>query len=204
MYIVDDKEAIRDSLVWLAGSLAMAVAAFDSAEAFLTAIEHGFAEDKQGDCLLLDVRMPEMSGVELFDILVSRNMTKRLPVIFLSGHVDVRTAVDTLKRGAFDFFEKPFDDVKLMHRIAEAFAASREAGDSGIVRDRLSTLSQREREVLDLIVAGKINKVIGDKLGISIRTVEVHRSNIFSKMRVKSAVELIRLLRSTVTLEAGA
>jgi two-component system response regulator DctR len=116
-------------------------------------------------------------------------------VIFLTGHGDVPMAVDTLKHGAFDFFEKPFNDNKLMDRVQEAFAASREAGASAIVQERLATLSAREREVLDLILAGKMNKVIADDLGISMRTVEVHRAHIFDKMQVKTAVELARLLK---------
>ena len=104
-------------------------------------------------------------------------------------------AVDSLKRGAFDFFEKPFNDNRLMDRVQEALAASRAAGDQAAVQARLDLLSAREREVLNLILAGKINKVIADELGISIRTVEVHRSHIFDKMNVKTAVELARLLK---------
>jgi two-component system response regulator DctR len=116
-------------------------------------------------------------------------------VIFLTGHGDVPMAVDMLKRGAFDFFEKPFNDNKLMDRVEEALAASRQAGETAAVRGRLAALSAREREVLDLILDGKMNKVIADKLGISMRTVEVHRAHIFDKMHVKTAVELARLLK---------
>jgi two-component system response regulator DctR len=151
--------------------------------------------DPHGDCVLLDVRMPGMNGIAVFDQLVARGLLPRLPVIFLTGHGDVPMAVDSLKRGAFDFFEKPFNDNDLMDRVEEALAASRLAGESAAVRARLGTLSAREREVLDLILAGKMNKVVADELGISMRTVEVHRAHIFDKMQVKTAVELAGLLK---------
>jgi two-component system response regulator DctR len=131
----------------------------------------------------------------LFDQLAARELTQSFPVIFLTGHGDVPMAVDSLKRGAFDFFEKPFNDNKLMDRVQEALAASEQAAASAGVRARLAALSTREREVLDLILDGKMNKVIADKLGISMRTVEVHRAHIFDKMNVKTAVELARLLK---------
>jgi len=139
--------------------------------------------------------MPDVSGVALFNQLQERGLTQRLPVIFLTGHGDVPMAVDMLKNGAFDFFEKPFNDNKLMDRVQEALAASREAGALAEVESRLAALSLRDREVLDLILAGKMNKVIADQLGISMRTVEVHRAHIFDKMNVKTAVELARLLK---------
>jgi len=145
--------------------------------------------------VLLDVRMPGLNGVALFEALARYGLTQRLPVIFLTGHGDVPMAVDTLKRGAFDFFEKPFNDNKLMDRALEALEASRQAGSVALVHARLATLSTREHEVLDLIMAGNMNKVIADKLGISMRTVEVHRAHIFDKMNVKSAVELACLLK---------
>ncbi len=124
-----------------------------------------------------------------------RGLLPRLPVIFLTGHGDVPMAVDSLKRGAFDFFEKPFNDNQLMDRVDQALAASRAAAVSDQVRMLLATLSAREREVLDLILAGKMNKVVADELGISMRTVEVHRAHIFDKMQVKTAVELAGLLK---------
>lgn len=195
LHIVDDEEVIRDSLTWLANSRNIPVAAYDSGEAFLDAINCPSIFDPRGDCLLLDVRMPVTSGVALFDALALRDLTRRFPVIFLTGHGDVPMAVDTLKRGAFDFFEKPFNDNKLMDRVEEALAASRQAGDSAAIQARLAALSAREQEVLDLILGGKMNKVIADKLGISMRTVEVHRAHIFDKMHVKTAVELARLLK---------
>jgi two-component system, LuxR family, response regulator DctR len=195
LHIVDDEEVIRDSLTWLAQSRSIAATAYESGAAFLEAFDSDNDFDPRGDCVLLDVRMPDISGAALFDMLAARGLTQRLPVIFLTGHGDVPMAVDTLKRGAFDFFEKPFNDNKLMDRIEEALAASREAGAEAAIEARLTTLSTREREVLDLILAGKMNKVIADELGISMRTVEVHRAHIFDKMNVKTAVELARLLK---------
>jgi two-component system, LuxR family, response regulator DctR len=195
LHIVDDEEAIRDSLTWLARSRSIASSAHESGAAFLAALDRASGFDPGGECLLLDVRMPDMSGAALFDTLAARGLTQRLPVIFLTGHGDVPMAVDTLKRGAFDFFEKPFNDNKLMDRVEEALAASRTAGTADKVHARLASLSAREREVLDLILVGKMNKVIADELGISMRTVEVHRAHIFGKMNVKTAVELARLLK---------
>jgi two-component system response regulator DctR len=193
LHIVDDEDVIRDSLAWLAQSRGIAARGYASAQAFLDAIDGQF--DADGDCILLDVRMPGMNGVAVFDQLSARSLTARLPVIFLTGHGDVPMAVDTLKRGAFDFFEKPFNDNQLMDRVQEALAVSRRAGEAAAVQARLSSLSAREREVLDLILAGKMNKVVADKLGISMRTVEVHRAHIFDKMQVKTAVELAGLLK---------
>jgi two-component system response regulator DctR len=195
LHIIDDEEAVRDSLSWLAQSCGIAATVHDSAEKFLAWINAGVAFDPCGDCVLLDVRMPGLSGVALFDALAARELTQRLPVIFLTGHGDVPMAVDSLKRGAFDFFEKPFNDNKLMQRVQEALSASMQAGIRAAVHARLATLSAREREVLDLILIGKMNKVIADKLGISMRTVEVHRAHIFDKMNVKTAVELAGLLK---------
>jgi two-component system response regulator DctR len=195
LHIVDDEEVIRDSLTWLARSRGIAASAYESGEAFLARLDGAIEFDACGECILLDVRMPDISGVALFDILAARGLTHQLPVIFLTGHGDVPMAVDTLKRGAFDFFEKPFNDNKLMDRVQEALAASLEASETAAVQARLAGLSTREREVLDLILEGKMNKVIADQLGISMRTVEVHRSHIFDKMNVKTAVELARLLK---------
>ncbi|MES2130483.1 MAG: response regulator [Pseudomonadota bacterium] len=193
LHIVDDEEAVRDALLWMARSRDIGARSYASAEAFLDAL--GPAIDAGGECVLLDVRMPGMNGVAMFNELATRQLTARLPVIFLTGHGDVPMAVDTLKRGAFDFFEKPFNDNALMDRVEQALAASRVAGEAAAVQARLATLSTREREVLDLILAGKMNKVVADELGISMRTVEVHRAHIFDKMQVKTAVELAGLLK---------
>ena len=194
LHIVDDEEVIRDSLLWLAKSRDIAATTYESGNAFLSSLDGKIKFDPQGECVLLDVRMPVISGVALFETLAMRGLAQRLPIIFLTGHGDVPMAVDTLKRGAFDFFEKPFNDNKLMDRVQEALAASQQAGAMAAVHTRLAALSVREREVLGLIMDGKMNKVIADQLGISMRTVEVHRAHIFDKMDVKTAVELARLL----------
>jgi two-component system response regulator DctR len=199
LHIVDDEDVIRDALEWLAQSRGLAARGYAGGQAFLDALDARPAGDAQGaqsgECVLLDVRMPGMNGIAVFDQLVARGLLARLPVIFLTGHGEVPMAVDSLKRGAFDFFEKPFNDNQLMDRVEEALARSRQAAASGAVRERLATLSAREREVLDLILAGNMNKVVADKLGISMRTVEVHRAHIFDKMQVKTAVELAGLLK---------
>jgi len=202
LHIVDDEDVIRDALEWLAQSRGLAARGYAGGQAFLDALDalgapagDAAAQGASGDCVLLDVRMPGMNGIAVFDQLVARGLLARLPVIFLTGHGDVPMAVDSLKRGAFDFFEKPFNDNQLMDRIEEAMAASRKAAAAAAVHARLATLSAREREVLDLILAGNMNKVVADKLGISMRTVEVHRAHIFDKMQVKTAVELAGLLK---------
>jgi two-component system response regulator DctR len=192
LHIVDDEDVIRDALAWLAQSRGLAVRSHAGGQAFLDGVG---APDPEGDCVLLDVRMPDMNGIAVFDQIISRGWLARMPVIFLTGHGDVPMAVDSLKRGAFDFFEKPFNDNQLMDRVDQALLAARNAASAAQVQARLATLSAREREVLDLILAGKMNKVVADELGISMRTVEVHRAHIFDKMQVKTAVELAGLLK---------
>jgi two-component system response regulator DctR len=145
------------------------------------------------------MRMPGMNGMALFELLIERGLTERLPVIFLTGHADVASAVAAVKRGAFDFVEKPFSDNALVDRIEQALTKSaaaleREHGARAL-RARLAELTEREREVMRLVVAGRPNKLIADELDISVRTVEVHRSRVFEKMDVRSAVELANLLR---------
>jgi len=193
VHIVDDDEAIRDALSWLLQSRDVQAETWESAEDFLAAWTPLMA-----GCLLLDIRMEGMTGLELFDRLRERGC--RLPVIFLTGHGDVPIAVSALKKGARDFVEKPFNDNDLVDRVIEALAfdaeqRAREAGQASVTA-RLATLTQRERQVMDLVVGGKLNKVIADDLGISMRTVEVHRAHVFEKMGVKTAVELARLLAS--------
>ncbi|WP_431856593.1 response regulator transcription factor [Azospirillum sp.] len=191
VHIVDDDEAIRDALSWLLQSRDVQAETWETAGDFLGA----WTPDLAG-CLLLDIRMEGMTGLELFDRLRERGC--RLPVIFLTGHGDVPIAVSALKKGARDFVEKPFNDNDLVDLVIEALAfdaeqRAREAGQASVTA-RLATLTQRERQVMDLVVAGKLNKVIADDLGISMRTVEVHRAHVFEKMGVKTAVELARLL----------
>ena len=150
-------------------------------------------------CLLLDMRMTGMSGLSLFNRMLERNQIEAIPVIFLTGHADVPTAVDTVKRGAFDFCEKPFSDNALVDRVEQALALSAEhlavLQEREAVRSRLGELTDREKDVMKLVVEGVPNKLIADQLDISVRTVEVHRARVFDKMQVKSAVELANLLR---------
>lgn len=191
VFIVDDDEAIRDALTWLLQSRGVTAEAFDSAEAFLARWQPDLA-----GCLLLDIRMSGMSGLDLFERL--RDVQSRIPVIFLTGHGDVPMAVGALKRGARDFVEKPFNDNELVDRVIEALEwdARRRAdeADNATVAARLELLTARERQVMDLVLAGKLNKVIADELGITMRTVEVHRAHVFEKMGVKTAVELAQML----------
>jgi two-component system response regulator DctR len=192
-HIVDDDEAIRDALSWLFQSRGVATASWPSAEAFLA----DYDEVMRG-CLVLDVRMAEMSGLELFDRLLALGCA--MPAIFLTGHGDVPLAVAAVKRGAFDFIEKPFNDNDLANRVIEALAIDAAAlqarATQASLASRLANLTTREREVMELILGGKLNKVIADQLNIAIRTVEVHRARIFEKMGVRSAVELAGLLSS--------
>jgi two-component system, LuxR family, response regulator DctR len=201
VYLVDDEEVLRDALAWLLRSRRLLSEGFASAEAFVALLDarRGSPWPTAPSCLLLDVRMPGMSGLALFDQLVERGLTQALPVIFLTGHGDVPTAVAAVKRGAFDFVEKPFSDNALVDRIEQALTASRQhleaARSKGQVARWLAELTDREREVMQLVIEGKPNKLVADALGISVRTVEVHRARVFDKMNVKSAVELANLLR---------
>ena len=204
VYIVDDDAEVREALAWLLRSRRVLSEAFASAEAFETMLAERSASglmQRQPCCLLLDVRMPGgMSGLALFDKMVERGDTAGMPVIFLTGHADVPTAVATVKRGAFDFCEKPFSDNQLVDRIQAALELSARHIEACRARhelqDRLADLTDRERDVMRLVVEGLPNKLIADQLDISVRTVEVHRARVFDKMQVKSAVELANLLRS--------
>jgi two-component system, LuxR family, response regulator DctR len=199
VYIVDDDAGVREALAWLLRSRRVPSECYDSAESF-AAMLHSRPPQRQPCCLLLDVRMPGMSGLALFDQLAERGDIAAMPVIFLTGHADVPTAVATVKRGAFDFCEKPFSDNLLVDRIQAALAQSasylQERRAQHELQDRVAELTERERDVMRLVVEGLPNKLIADQLDISVRTVEVHRSRVFDKMQVKSAVELANLLRS--------
>ena len=190
VYIVDDDEAIRDSLKWLLESRGLKAELYTSAETFLNAFNSGFC-----GCLVLDVRMPGMNGLDLHRELQARAST--LSVIFITGHGDVPMAVSALKNGAADFIEKPFNDRDMLGLIESCMKQDRAAAakrtENASVTQRLDSLTQREREVLGLIVAGKLNKQIADQLGISIKTVEVHRSRVMEKMGAASVAELVRL-----------
>lgn len=189
VYIVDDDEALRDSLVWLLESSGLKARTFASAEAFLAAWHKGMR-----GCLVLDIRMAGMSGLELYERLLGQHAS--LPVIFITGHGDVPMAVAALKQGAFDFIEKPFNDQDLVAIIHKALASEQKQFEQSRVEEnaqrRLEQLTPREREVLDLIVAGRLNKQVADDLGISIKTVEVHRARVMEKMGVNSLAELVQ------------
>ena len=200
VYLIDDDASVREALAWMLRSRHLPSESFDSAEAFEAMLNQGFTP-AQPSCLLLDVRMPGLSGLALFERLAQRDLTQLMPVIFLTGHADVPTAVAAVKRGAFDFCEKPFSDNALVDRVEQALQQSaqvlqaRSAQTS--VQSRLAGLTEREQDVMRLVVQGLPNKLIADQLNISVRTVEVHRSRLFDKMEVKSAVELTNMLRNT-------
>jgi two-component system response regulator DctR len=198
IFIVDDDASVREALAWLLRSRRLESEHFASAEAFELRLAEGPLPD-QPLCLLLDVRMPGTSGLVLFDRLAERGLLDAMPVIFLTGHADVPTAVDMVKRGAFDFCEKPFSDNALVDRVEQALRRSEQLltarHEQKLVQGRLADLTERERDVMRLVVEGLPNKLIADQLDISVRTVEVHRARVFDKMDVKSAVELANVLR---------
>ena len=200
VYIVDDDADVRDALAWLLRSRRLYSESFRCAEDFLEMLE-ARPVPRHPQCLLLDVRMTGMSGLALFEQLKQReDFIDIVPVIFLTGHADVPTAVQTVKQGAFDFCEKPFSDNVLVDRISDALALSAKHIEATALRHalmaRLQELTEREQGVMKLVVEGVPNKLIADQLDISVRTVEVHRARLFDKMQVKSAVELANLLRT--------
>lgn len=191
VHIVDDDPAIRDSLAWLFASRQVDSQTWESGEAFLEA----FSAQTQG-CILLDIRMVGMSGLEVFEHL--RHLQTHLPVIFLTGHGELPLAVQALKQGAADFIEKPFNDNELVDRVLEVLGSYQETQKAQAhliqLRSKLTTLSLREREVLALALAGKLNKQIADELSITMRTVEVHRARALDKMTARNLLELARVL----------
>lgn len=200
VYIVDDDIAVREALAWLLRSRRLYSESFSCAEDFLAMLAER-PVPRQPQCLLLDVRMNGMSGLALFEQLKQRDgFIQTVPVIFLTGHADVPTAVQTVKQGAFDFCEKPFSDNVLVDRIDQALQQSAQYLEETALRhallSRLAELTERERGVMKLVVEGVPNKLIADQLDISVRTVEVHRARVFDKMQVKSAVELANVLRA--------
>ena len=199
VYIVDDDASVRDALAWLLRSRRLFSETFDSAESFDARVSGGF-DVRSPSCVLLDVRMAGLSGLAMFEKLIAYGLQPILPVIFLTGHADVPTAVAAVKQGAFDFCEKPFSDNALVDRIEQALAHSANAlmqhVQSSSLQARLEALTEREKSVMKLVVGGLPNKLVADQLDIGIRTVEVHRARVFDKMGVKSAVELANLLRN--------
>ena len=202
VYLVDDEAVVRDALAWLLRSRRLLSEGFvhaEAFEAFLATRDLAAGWPTAPACLLLDVRMPGTSGLVLFERLVENGLSVTMPVIFLTGHGDVPTAVAAVKRGAFDFVEKPFSDNALVDRVEQALALSSQAilrrRGLQVVARAVAELTDREREVMDRVIAGLANKLIADALDISVRTVEVHRARMFEKMNVRSAVELANLLR---------
>lgn len=200
IHIVDDDEAFRDSLVWLLESHDYRVVCHNSAENLLT----DFSPEGLG-CLVVDIRMPGMSGLELFEELIARG--NPWPVVFLTGHGDVPMAVQAVKRGAFEFLEKPFNQQAFLSVVEGALNACRTAMAHVAVRDafeeRLASLTTREREVLEKVIEGKMNKVIADEMGISIKTVEAHRGKMMDKMGARSIADLVQAVVAHRSRDAG-
>jgi len=189
VYVVDDDDAVRDSVQWLLEASRYRVIGFDSAEKFLASHDPAAIA-----VAIFDVRMPGMSGLELQEQLVARK--SQLPIIFITGHGDVPMAVSTMKKGAVDFIEKPFDQAALKALVERMLTEARSRA-SATERQRLSEallskLTPREQQVLERIVAGRLNKQIADDLGISIKTVEAHRANIMDKMNANTVADLMR------------
>jgi two-component system response regulator FixJ len=190
VFIVDDDLAVARSLRWLIESVQIKVETFASAQAFLD----GYDAAKPG-CLVLDVRMPGMSGIELQERLTAQRI--RVPIIFITGHGDVQMAVRAVQAGAFDFIEKPFNDQDLLDRMQRAisFDAERRGRDSqrAQLSALIASLTPREREVMDLVVEGMSNKAVANTLGLSAKTVEVHRAKVMEKMNARSVSDLVKM-----------
>jgi FixJ family two-component response regulator len=191
VFVVDDDDAVRDSLRLLLKSAGMACEVFASAQEFLSTYE-----PSRPGCLVLDVRMPGMSGLEMQHELNLRGAM--IPVIFITGHGDIPMAVEAMQHGAFDFLQKPFRDQELLDRVQRALTRDLEnrirLRQTDRIRDRLATLSPREREVLELVTQGKANKMVAGDLGVSQRTVEIHRAHVMQKMEAGSLAELVRMM----------
>jgi len=190
VYVVDDDEGVRDSLQWLLEGKDYRVRCFDSAETFLSRYDA-----REVACLIVDIRMGGMTGLELQDRLLERKSP--LPIVFITGHGDVPMAVDTMKKGAMDFIQKPFQEGALVDLVERMLAQAKEAFNDhqqSANRDALlAKLTSREAQVLDRIVAGRLNKQIADDLGISIKTVEAHRANIMEKLNANTVADLLKI-----------
>jgi two-component system, LuxR family, response regulator FixJ len=191
VFIVDDDEAVRSSLRLLIKSVGLIPTALGSAREFLEKYDPA-----QPGCLVLDVRMPEMSGLELQEQLNRQGAV--IPVIFITGHGDVPMAVEAMQAGAFDFLQKPFRDQDLIDRIQRALEKDRAnravLGERSLIRERLESLTPREREVLEMVSSGKPNKIMAADLGVSQRTVEIHRARVMEKMGASSLAQLVRMV----------
>jgi two-component system, LuxR family, response regulator FixJ len=193
VFVVDDDEAVRGALRMLLQSMGLRTAVFSNAAAFLDVVD-----GVHSGCVLLDIRMPVMSGLELFDQLLSRGV--HLPVIFITGHGDVPMAVRAVKKGAFDFLQKPFNDQELLDRVNDALREdtrrlARKVEQQGL-QTRYERLTPREREIMERVVGGQANKAIAIDLKLSERTVELHRAHVMEKMEVRSLAELVALVVS--------
>ncbi|HEX4917218.1 MAG TPA: response regulator [Limnobacter sp.] len=190
VYIVDDDEAVRDSLQWLIETEGYQVKAFEDPVAFLDQLQW-----PQTCVLLLDIRMPKLSGLEVQKTLIEKGIP--VPIVFITGHGDVTLAVETMKNGAVDFLEKPFDEAKIKELIHQHMARARELAESSKVDEQInklySKLTTRELQVLERIVSGRLNKQIADDLNISIKTVEAHRANIMDKLQVATVADLLKI-----------
>ncbi|MGB0712428.1 MAG: response regulator FixJ [Gammaproteobacteria bacterium] len=190
VFVVDDDNAVRDSLRWLIESVGHPVETYENARAFLD----GYDRDRPG-CLVLDVRMPGMSGLDLQEYLIQESI--HIPVIIITGHGDVPMAVRAMKAGALDFVEKPFSDQVLLERIERALEKDTELRAQferlHDVKERFETLTPREREVMEQVVAGHANKVIAYELDVSMKTVEAHRGKVMRKMRARSLSDLVKM-----------
>ncbi|NOR36973.1 MAG: response regulator [Woeseiaceae bacterium] len=190
VFIVDDDPAIRFAMQALMDSVNIEHEIFASGDEFLEN-----ADDHRAGCLVLDIRMPGLGGLELQEELLKRDST--LPIIFITGHGDVPMAVDAMQKGAVDFIQKPFRDQDLLDRIREALKTDQERREEqkkhAEVAERLARLTNREREVFDLVVTGKPNKVIAYELGVSQRTVEIHRARVMEKMQARSLADLVKM-----------
>jgi FixJ family two-component response regulator len=199
VYIVDDDEAVRDSLQWLLEGEDYRVRCFDSAESFLSRYD-----PREVACLIVDIRMGGMTGLELQDRLIECHSP--LPIVFITGHGDVPMAVNTMKKGAMDFIQKPFDEAALVNVVERMLTHAREAfteHQQSASRDALmSKLTGREAQVLERIVAGRLNKQIADDLGISIKTVEAHRANIMEKLHANTVADLLKIALGQSTAKA--
>ncbi len=197
VYVVDDDEAFRDSVAWLLQTNGYQARLFSDAESLLKDIKPGSGGPPR--CVVLDVRMPGMSGPEAQEALVARQI--EIPIIFVTAHADVPIAVSAIKRGAFDFIEKPFAESDLLKRIEEALSFATESAAQhtqvASIKTRLESLSDREKQVLEAVVNGKMNKTIAYDLDISIKTVEAHRARVMEKMEANSLAHLIRMIAMT-------
>ncbi|MEY4757179.1 MAG: hypothetical protein RJA34_2077 [Pseudomonadota bacterium] len=199
VFVVDDDEAVRDSLQWLLEGQDYRVRSFDSAESFL-----GRYDLREVACLIVDIRMGGMTGLELQNRLIEQNSP--LPIVFITGHGDVPMAVDTMKKGAMDFIQKPFKEEQLLNLVERMLERANEtfAGHmQSVNRDALlAKLTMRESQVLERIVAGRLNKQIADDLGISIKTVEAHRANIMEKLSANTVADLLKIALTQVPAKA--